>query len=215
MIEQSVAILDSAGESALTFRALAARLGGGVASIYWYVDNKDDLLARSANHVLADILTQTERFTGNADPIDNLRGLAAAFFDTTSARPWLAAYFLRPSPAQQPNELLIYERIGQQVMRLGLSTRQGFHAVTALIGFVVGLAADVAQQSAATTPAGPAEQREYAADAWRQLDAHDFPFIHSVVEEFAHHDDTAQFRDGLDLLLAGLRLQAESADPTD
>lgn len=34
VITEAVALLDEAGEPALTFRALAARLGGGVASIY-------------------------------------------------------------------------------------------------------------------------------------------------------------------------------------
>ena len=35
-----------------------------------------------------------------------------------------------------------------------------------------------------------------------------YPFVHHIVDEFAGHDDTDQFRAGLDLLLAGLRLQA-------
>ena len=47
----------------------------------------------------------------------------------------------------------------------------------------------------------------YAAQ-WRALDADEFPFIHHVVDEFADHDDAEQFRAGLDLILAGLRLQA-------
>ena len=46
---------------------------------------------------------------------------------------------------------------------------------------------------------------------WRALDAAEYPFIHHVVDVFADHDDTAQFRAGLDLLLAGLRLQADTA----
>ncbi|WP_284327911.1 TetR/AcrR family transcriptional regulator [Demequina litorisediminis] len=42
VVAASVAILDESGEDALTFRALAARLGGGVGSIYWYVSSKDE-----------------------------------------------------------------------------------------------------------------------------------------------------------------------------
>jgi hypothetical protein len=33
VVSEAVVLLDEAGEAALTFRALAARLGGGVASI--------------------------------------------------------------------------------------------------------------------------------------------------------------------------------------
>jgi hypothetical protein len=46
------------------------------------------------------------------------------------------------------------------------------------------------------------------ADQWRELDPATYPFLHRVVDEFARHEDAEQFRAGLDLLLAGLRLQA-------
>ena len=46
VLTEAVALLDESGEQALTFRALAARLGGGVASIYWYVSSRDELLDR-------------------------------------------------------------------------------------------------------------------------------------------------------------------------
>src|SRR6187397_574956 len=81
VITEAVALLDEAGDSALTFRALAARLGGGVASIYWYVANRDELLDRASDHVLAGVLSDTEQFTGaehftgQGDPIDDLRAI--------------------------------------------------------------------------------------------------------------------------------------------
>ena len=46
------------------------------------------------------------------------------------------------------------------------------------------------------------------AGQWRELDPEAYPFVHHIIEEFARHDDREQFRAGLDLLLAGLRLQA-------
>ena len=49
---------------------------------------------------------------------------------------------------------------------------------------------------------------EHAAEQWRELDPDEFPFVHHIVDEFARHIDADQFRAGLDLLLAGLRLQA-------
>ena len=89
VIAEAVALLDEAGEPALTFRALAGRLGGGVASIYWYVASKDELLDRATDHVLAGVLTDTEQFTGAADPIDDLRAMALTLFDAIVERPWL------------------------------------------------------------------------------------------------------------------------------
>ncbi|MEU2349566.1 TetR/AcrR family transcriptional regulator C-terminal domain-containing protein [Modestobacter sp. NPDC013298] len=210
VIAEAVRLLDEAGEPALTFRALAGRLGGGVASIYWYVASKDELLDRASDHVLAEVLTATERFTGGDDPIADLRAIAVTFFDAIVVRPWLAAYFMRDTELQ-PNALRLYERLGEQVMELDLTPRQRFHAVSAVLGFVVGTAADLGQQPPQEVVDGLIGREAYLArfaDQWRRLDPAEFPFVHHVVDEFAGHDDADQFRAGLDLLLAGLRLQA-------
>jgi AcrR family transcriptional regulator len=210
VISQAVALLDEAGESALTFRALAARLGGGVASTYWYVASKDELLDRATDHVLAGVLTDTGQFAGGEDPIHDIRAIAVTLFGAIVDRPWLAAYFMRDT-GLQPNGLLLYERLGQQVMRLGLTPRQSFHAVSAVLGFVVGIAADLGQEPPQEVLDGTTSREEYIAryaDQWRELDPETFPFVHHIVDEFARHDDTDQFHAGLDLLLAGLRLQA-------
>jgi AcrR family transcriptional regulator len=210
VIAEAVALLDEAGEPALTFRALAARLGGGVASIYWYVSSKDELLDRATDHVLATVLTDTERFTGAQDPIDDLRAIGVTLFAAIADRPWLGAYFMRDT-ALQPNGLLLYERLGQQVLRLGLTPRESFHAVSAVLGFVVGIAADLGQEPPQEVLDGTTSREDYLARyaaQWRELDPEVFPFVHHIVDEFTGHDDTEQFRAGLDLLLAGLRLQA-------
>ncbi|KRF41811.1 TetR family transcriptional regulator [Terrabacter sp. Soil810] len=209
MLSEAVALLDTSGEQALTFRALAGRLGGGAASIYWYVSSKDELLDRAADHVLADVLAAVQD-VGTGDPVDDLRTMALRIFDAIVERPWLGAYFMRNTEVQ-PNALAIYERLGEQVLRLDLTPRQSFHAVSAVVGFVVGTAADMGQQPPEEVLSGAVRRDEYLARyaaQWRELDPATFPFVHVVVDEFAGHDDAAQFRAGLDLILAGLRLQA-------
>lgn len=210
VVSEAVALLDEAGEPALTFRALAARLGGGVGSIYWYVASKDELLDRATDHVMEGVLADTESLAGDGDPIDNLRDIAVAAFDAIADRPWLGAYFMRDT-GMQPNALRLYERLGQQVLRLGLTPQQSFHAVSAVLGYVVGIAADLGQQPPPEVVDGSVGRDEFIAryaDEWRELDAAEFPFLHTIVDEFAHHDDRTQFCAGLDLLLAGLRLQS-------
>jgi AcrR family transcriptional regulator len=210
VVSEAVAILDEAGAAALTFRSLAARLGGGVASIYWYVASKDELLDRAADHVMAEVLTATERYAGGTDPIDDVRGIAVTLFDAVVERPWLAAYFLRDT-GTQPNGLRLYERLGEQVLRLDLAPRDSFHAVSAIVGYVIGVAADLGQQPPQEVLDGTVDREAFIAryaDQWRALDPAEYPFLHHVVDEFAGHDDRTQFRAGLDLLLAGLRLQA-------
>ena len=154
VLTEAVALLDEAGESALTFRALAGRLGGGVASIYWYVASKDELLDRATDFVLGGVLTAFEKMPGTDDPIDDLRVMAVTLFDAIVDRPWLAAYFMRNTDVQG-NSLRLYEKLGQQTLRLDLTPRQRFHAVSAVVGVVVGTAADMGQEP----PAGGARRQ--------------------------------------------------------
>jgi len=75
------------------------------------------------------------------------------------------------------------------------------------------LAAPLGQCASSTQEVadGEIDREDYLArfaQQWRDLEPDEFPFVHHVVDEFEGHDDTEQFRAGLDLLLAGLRLQA-------
>jgi AcrR family transcriptional regulator len=206
----AVEILDESGVQGLTIRALAARLGGGVASVYWYVSSREELLDLAADSVLGGVL-EAVAGVGEGDPIDDLRTIAMTMFDAIVDRPWLGAYVLRDT-ATQIHSMQLYELIGEQVMRLDLTPRQSFHATSAVVGFVIGTAADMGQQPPEVVISGQVSKEEYMAAAaaqWRALDAEQFPYIHHIIDEFDGHDDREQFVGGLDLLLAGLRLQAE------
>ena len=209
VVSEAVALLDEAGESALTFRALAARLGGGVGSIYWYVAGRDELLDRAADSVLAGVLADTADAGSSEDPVDDLRTLAVALFDAIVAHRWLGPYFLRDTGTQE-HGLRYFERLGQQVLRLGLPPRESLQAVSAVLGFVIGVGADLSHQPPREAPDGSPLSPATEADRWRAMDPAVFPFLHFVLDEFAVHDDADQFRAGLDLLLTGLRMQAGS-----
>lgn len=210
VLTEAVALLDEAGEEALTFRALAARLGGGVASIYWYVASRDELLDRATDHAVEGVLATVRAIPTTADPIDDIRRIAVSLFDGVVDRPWLAAYFLR-NTSVQPTSLAIYELLGEQTLRLDLTPLQRFHAVSAITGYVIGTATDLGQEPPEAVVQGSVTREAFLADAaeqWRELDPGEFPFVHHIVDEFAVHVDADQFLAGLDLLLAGLRLQS-------
>ena len=210
VLTEAVALLDEAGEPALTFRALAARIGGGVGSIYWYVSGRDELLDRAADHVMGDVLRATDDVTGLDDPIAEIRAIAVTLFDAVERRPWLATRFMTNTDIE-PNSMRLYDRLGQPLLRLDLTKRQRFHAVSAVIGFVIGTAADLGKEPPPEVADGSVGRDEFIdrfAEEWRRLDPAEFPFVHEILDEFAGHDDTEQFRAGLELILAGLRLQA-------
>lgn len=210
VLAEAVALLDEDGEAALTFRALAARLGGGVGSIYWYVASKGELLERAADHVVADVLVATDDVAEPDDPIAEIRAIALRLFDVVERRPWLASYFMMNTDVQ-PNALRLYERLGAPLLRLDLTPRQRFHAASAVVGFVIGTAADLGQEPPPEVADGSVTREaflEQVVAAWRSLDPAQYPFVHDIVDELAGHEDADQFRAGLDLILAGLRQQA-------
>jgi AcrR family transcriptional regulator len=210
VLAEAIAILDESGEKALTFRALAARLGGGVASIYWYVTSRDELLEKVTEEVMGRVLTETEPLTRGSDPVDNVRAVALALFDELVRRPWFGQYMLRNN-GLQPNSMAMYERIGQQLLGLDLTPRQRFHAVSSIVSYVVGVAADLAEPPPKEFLESGLDREQFLgtlADRWRDLDPEEFPFAHDAAGEMATHDDLDVFRSGLDLLLAGVRMQA-------
>ena len=83
--------------------------------------------------------------------------------------------------------------------------------MSAIVGVVVGSAVDMGQEPPQEVLDGAVDRDEFLgryAQAWRELDPEDFPFVHEIVDEFDGHDDADQFRSALELTLAGLRLQA-------
>ncbi|GAB2928608.1 TetR/AcrR family transcriptional regulator [Rhodococcus aerolatus] len=215
VLAEAIALLDESGEPGLTFRALAARLGGGVASIYWYVANRDELLDGATDEVMGRLLDDTADLVTGRDPIADLRALSLALFDEMRRRPWFGSYMLR-NTGLQPNSMLMFDRLGQQLMRLELTPKQRFHAVSSLVSYIVGVAVDMAQpppKEFLDSGLEPAEFLARYADRWRALDPELYPFAHHVADEFAGHDDEEVFRSGLDLLLAGIQAQAGTPGP--
>ncbi len=211
VLEGAIAILDESGEPALTIRALAAHLGGGVASIYWYVGSRDELLELATEEVMGRVLTATDPLVNGPDPIACVRSISITLFDELVRRPWFGQFMLRNN-GLQTNSMLMFDRIGQQLMRLDLTPKQRFHAVSSIVSYVVGVAIDMAQpppQEFLDSGLEPSEFLARYADRWRALDSASYPFAHQVADQFATHDDAEVFRSGLDLLLAGLRRQAD------
>ena len=82
----------------------------------------------------------------------------------------------------------MFDRLGQQVMRLDLTPKQRFHAVSS-IDRLRGRGRDrhgaAAPQEVLDSGLEPAEFLAMYADRWRALDPEDFPFAHQIADEFA------------------------------
>jgi AcrR family transcriptional regulator len=201
IIDEAIALLDSSGESGLTFRALAGRLDTGAGAIYWHVANKNDLMVAACDAVLARALAVP--VADNA-PQDAIRALALALFDAIDERPWLGAGLTR-MPLQSPM-LRILEPLGQQVRAMGVAEPEQFAVASALLNYILG----VSVQNAANAQIGRQLGGDRAAllgavaDAWAALDAAAYPFTRSIAGQLREHDDRADYLAGINLILRGI-----------
>ncbi|GHJ42949.1 TetR family transcriptional regulator [Catellatospora sp. TT07R-123] len=198
IVAAAVALLDTAGEGGLTFRALSTQLKTGPGAIYWHVANKDELLAAATGAVLADATT-----TAQGAPEDAIRAVALGVFDAIDDHPWIGTQLAR-APAQ-PVMRQIFERIGRQVQALGVPAGDQFTSASALLNYILGVggqnAANARTQQSGTDRTALLETESAV---WANLDPDEYPFLRDIAGQLADHDDRAQFLAGVDLILAGI-----------
>lgn len=199
IVASAIEILDSAGESALTFRALAHRLATGSGAIYWHVADKDALLAAATESVLSRAMAEVVSASG---PAMALRSIALSVFDTIEAHPWVGTQLAREP--WQPAMVEIFERSSAQFAALGVPHDSIFHCVSALAQYLIGTAA---QTAAAARHKFRASDRSAVlgmiVEQWTQRDAVEYPFVHLLADQVRNHDEREAFLAGLDLILAG------------
>ncbi|MGW3891339.1 TetR/AcrR family transcriptional regulator [Micromonospora chokoriensis] len=201
IIKTATEILDTAGESALTLRALTVRLKTGYGAIYHHVTDKSDLLAAATDEVITGVLSRT---VTTASPRETLRLLALGLFDAIDAHPWVGAELSRQP--WRPALLDFYESIGRLLDALAVPEAARFDAAGTLVNYVLG----VAVQNAANDRHLAARDTDRGAflnttaAQWAQLDPGSYPFVHATVTQLRDHDDREQFLAGIDIFLAGI-----------
>lgn len=200
IVSAAVELLDTVGESGLTFRALAEHLATGPGAIYWHVTGKAELLAAATDAVVAGTVTDDDT---DATPQDAIRALALGVFDAIDAHPWVGAQLARTS--WQPPMLRVFERIGHQVQALQVPRAAQFTAASALMSYILGVAG---QNAANTRTLQPGTDRTAFLDAvattWAELDPDQYAFTRTVAGQLREHDDRAEFLAGVDLILTGI-----------
>jgi AcrR family transcriptional regulator len=201
IIEESIRLLDSHGEAGLTFRALSERLSTGAGAIYWHISNKSDLLAAACDAI---IFRTMDTSTVDARPKAKIRALALAIFDTMEAHPWLASA-LRRAELHSPL-VRIFEPLGQQVQALGVPGKEQRVSVSALLGYILGVAGQNAANKvfARTRGIDRSDFLKAVSTSWSQLDPNEYPFARSIAGQLPGHDDRKDFLGGIDLILKGI-----------
>lgn len=201
IIEASIALLDSSGESGLTFRALSERLATGPGAIYWHIANKNDLLTAACDSIVARTLSAP---LDHAAPKEIIRAIALALFDAIDAHPWLGAAL--PGGIGQLPLLRILERLGRQVCALGVPDAARWATVSALLSYILGVSGQNAANARIGRQLGGDRAALLAAASalWLELDPEEYPFTRSVAGQMRAHDDRIDFLAGIDLILGGI-----------
>ncbi len=189
VVSEAVALLDEAGESALTFRALAARLGGGVGSIYWYVSGKERARRprRRPRHRLG--------ARGHRGP-DPRRGPPTTTCGPRGGllrrrrRPPLAGGAVPGQHRAAAERHAPVRTLGQQVMRLGAAAAELRGRLSRRARLRRGTAADLGRQPPPTVPKGQRARGARRALAGPGRGA--VPLRPLRLDEFATHDDGEQ-----------------------
>ncbi|GHE04871.1 TetR/AcrR family transcriptional regulator [Streptomyces alanosinicus] len=200
IVSAAVELLDTVGESGLTFRALAERLATGPGAIYWHVTGKAELLGAATEAVVTTAIAGDD---ADATPQEAIRALARGVFDAIDAHPWVGTH-LAHAPGQSPM-LRVFERVGRQVQALRVPEAAQFTAASALLSYILGVAGQNAANGRTVRPGTDrTEFLDAVAAQWAELDPDQYPFTRSVAGQLPEHDDRAEFLAGIDLILSGI-----------
>lgn len=208
IIAASIEVLDTAGETGLTFQSLSKKLKTGPGALYWHIADKNDLLAAACDAVIA---PELENQSVGATPQKIVRDIAGALFDTIDRHPWVGAALIR-LPGKMPM-VRVLECLGQQVRALNVPENDQWVIVSTLLMYILG----VAGQNAANARLAQEQALERChfltevSTAWSELPVAKFPFTRSMAERLQNHDDREDFLNGVEIILNG----AKSHDDRD
>jgi AcrR family transcriptional regulator len=202
IVEAAIELLDAAGESGVTVRALTTHLATGRGAIYHHVASKEELLAVATDGIIGRVVTATE---GDDDPSETIRALALGIFDAINDHPWVGAQLAREP--LQPAVFRIWKAVGSSLHGLGLTGSDLSDAGAALVNYALGAAAQHAAGALAVT--GDADRRAYLESLATQWAQHDTdPIAQQAASLLAAHDDREQFLAGVNIFLTGIAVKA-------
>jgi AcrR family transcriptional regulator len=190
-------LADRGGIDSLSMRKLAEELGVEAMSLYYYVANKDDILAGMVDRVRSEIDTPSADAGWKAA----IRRGAISAHDILLRHPWAGGLMVSARHIS-PARLGYAEWLLRRLREAGFSPEVTHHAYHALDGHIIGSALWEVGYPGGNDPADSAK----AVALLRALPIDQYPYI---AEHMAHHAkfsraDRNAFEFGLDLILDGL-----------
>ncbi|MFI2476430.1 TetR/AcrR family transcriptional regulator C-terminal domain-containing protein [Nocardia xishanensis] len=195
----ALALVDEQGLQGLTMRNLAAELKTGAMTIYNYVDGREGL----EELVTEAVMIETQWTDTGGDWATRVFAIAEAMWRAVRAHPHVIPLILTRRSFDIPT-LVPAEALLQALADSGRSGLDLLVAFRAVSGFVTGFA----QAELANPLSAPARgDRAAATDRVVRLPADRFPRLIEIAHAAAAGDPETEFRDGLRIVLAGLRAE--------
>lgn len=201
VLRAAIALADRDGIDALSMRKLAEEVGVEAMSLYYYVKNKDDILAGMLELVMAEIETPASE-AGGARWKEAVRRGAISFHDVLRKHPWARGLMLSPKTLR-PWRMRFMEFLLGMLRVGGFSPELTYHAYHALDSHLIG---STAWEAGYASFAKDRKMADLAKTFLEELPADEVPH---VAEHVRQHMEglgrgKSQFEFGLDLILDGL-----------
>lgn len=202
----AVRLADAEGLEDLSMRGLAADLGVGAASLYRYVESKDELIELMADAVMGSDM----RIRAGRDWRSHLRSYARALRAMIQKHPWMVVEGAGRT-SLGPNTAATFERVLRGLDGLGVGIDDMLTMVETVDAFTRGRALeeigdrDAIRRSGLDNDAWMRQQAPYVREL---VDSGRYPLLSRVIidAEAPHDPDRLEtaFRRGLELVLDGL-----------
>ena len=211
--DAALRIADQEGFEAVTMKRIAAELGAGTMTLYYYVRNKTDVVALMHDAMLADALVPDHDLHG--DWRTALTAVARRSRQVLMAHPWSLASLTEAQFG--PNAMRHFEQSLAAVAGTGLPAAARFELIATVDDYVSGNAmhAVEALTRAKAAEADPAMVEAAISYGIAQIRSGDFPQLSAIYAESTESGEpagpamtedalTSQFERGLQAMLDGL-----------
>jgi AcrR family transcriptional regulator len=212
VLSAALALVDADGVEALSMRRLGAALGRDPMRLYRYASSKEDLLDGIVEFAMSELPLPAVPEGGDweealRDAAHAFRALAIAhphLVPLMATRPLATPLAMRPLGTLRPLEALL-----DLLIEAGFDGRGALHAYRLYAGFLYGHVLNELQERVHD----PDESDDLLRLGLHRLPVREFPRLRALAGELAAYDGERELDEGLDIILAGLRLLRTSELP--
>lgn len=201
-----LALLDQKGSDGLTMRALAASLGVQAPALYWHVKNRRELIDLMGEEIMRDA---HEAFDQTSTPWDVFLTNGARAIRQAMLRYHQGARILAGTFVTNGGDVL--EPLLDTMTAAGFTVREAARLSPVIYHYTIAFTIEQQARDGSEYP-GPNPYTEE--NLLAKIDLHKYPTITEAFAELYDPDFDADFEDGLQVIIDGLRARLRGKRPS-